>query len=230
MPLTIRTFTGATVSLLNERDDKFVQRWCGDSIARSNSTLQTPELLRSTSCDSRADPISPQTPSYDPDAAQFPLGVVADRSANFQSLPAALCQGRHVAPYGAQPPALYERPVAPYERPVAPYAARPVASFQSRPPLFEGRPFTFDGPPTGVSGLSISPATSGSSSIPADRPAKRFPCRFRDIDGCRKSYTTSGHASRHAKSHTAKKGVHCTFPGCAKKFTRSDNTASPGLT
>lgn len=56
-----------------------------------------------------------------------------------------------------------------------------------------------------------------------DRPAKRYPCRFRDSHGCEKTFTTSGHASRHSKIHTAEKAVQCTFAGCLKKFTRADN-------
>ncbi|KAK8088204.1 hypothetical protein PG997_003165 [Apiospora hydei] len=39
----------------------------------------------------------------------------------------------------------------------------------------------------------------------------------------KKTFTTSGHASRHSKIHTAEKAVHCTYPGCHKKFTRADN-------
>lgn len=61
-------------------------------------------------------------------------------------------------------------------------------------------------------------ATHGS-----ERPAKRYPCRFRDSHGCDKTFTTSGHASRHSKIHTAEKAVQCTFAGCQKKFTRADN-------
>ncbi|KAK7422197.1 hypothetical protein QQX98_001720 [Neonectria punicea] len=56
-----------------------------------------------------------------------------------------------------------------------------------------------------------------------DRPSKRYPCRYRDSHGCEKTFTTSGHASRHSKIHTAEKAVHCTFVGCQKKFTRADN-------
>jgi len=41
--------------------------------------------------------------------------------------------------------------------------------------------------------------------------------------GCEKTFTTSGHASRHSKIHTAEKGVSCSWPGCQKKFTRADN-------
>jgi hypothetical protein len=56
-----------------------------------------------------------------------------------------------------------------------------------------------------------------------DRPGKRYPCRYRDTHGCEKTFTTSGHASRHSKIHTAEKAVQCTFLGCQKKFTRADN-------
>lgn len=56
-----------------------------------------------------------------------------------------------------------------------------------------------------------------------ERVAKRYPCRYRDSHGCEKTFTTSGHASRHSKIHTAEKAVQCTFENCTKKFTRSDN-------
>lgn len=66
-----------------------------------------------------------------------------------------------------------------------------------------------------------------SSATPAmpeqQRPGKRYPCRYRDSHGCEKTFTTSGHASRHSKIHTAEKAVQCTYPGCQKKFTRADN-------
>lgn len=64
--------------------------------------------------------------------------------------------------------------------------------------------------------------SSNASSVP-ERTAKRYPCRYRDSHGCEKTFTTSGHASRHSKIHTAEKAVQCTFPGCHKKFTRADN-------
>ncbi|KAH6636713.1 hypothetical protein F5144DRAFT_191266 [Chaetomium tenue] len=56
-----------------------------------------------------------------------------------------------------------------------------------------------------------------------EEPEKRFPCRFREELGCMKTFTTSGHASRHARIHTNQKSVHCTYDGCDKKFTRADN-------
>lgn len=53
--------------------------------------------------------------------------------------------------------------------------------------------------------------------------SKRYPCRFKESHGCDRTFTTSGHASRHSKIHTAEKAVQCTFAGCQKKFTRADN-------
>ncbi|OLN92895.1 Transcriptional regulator NRG1 [Colletotrichum chlorophyti] len=64
---------------------------------------------------------------------------------------------------------------------------------------------------------------SSATSPAPERPGKRYPCRYRDSHGCEKTFTTSGHASRHSKIHTAEKAVHCTFTGCQKKFTRADN-------
>jgi len=57
----------------------------------------------------------------------------------------------------------------------------------------------------------------------SDRGQKRYPCRYKDSHGCEKTFTTSGHASRHSKIHTAEKAVSCTWNGCPKKFTRADN-------
>jgi hypothetical protein len=65
-------------------------------------------------------------------------------------------------------------------------------------------------------------SSSATSPLP-DRPGKRYPCRYRESHGCEKTFTTSGHASRHSKIHTAEKAVQCTFAGCQKKFTRADN-------
>jgi hypothetical protein len=52
---------------------------------------------------------------------------------------------------------------------------------------------------------------------------KRYPCRFRATHGCDKTFTTSSHASRHGKIHTAEKAVVCMYHGCQKKFFRADN-------
>lgn len=64
---------------------------------------------------------------------------------------------------------------------------------------------------------------SSTSTGAMERPGKRYPCRYRESHGCEKTFTTSGHASRHSKIHTAEKAVQCTYPSCQKKFTRADN-------
>ncbi|POR36493.1 Transcriptional regulator NRG1 [Tolypocladium paradoxum] len=72
--------------------------------------------------------------------------------------------------------------------------------------------------------MSFDDDSSAAPAMPEQqRPGKRYPCRYRDSHGCVKTFTTSGHASRHSKIHTAEKAVQCTYPGCQKKFTRADN-------
>jgi uncharacterized Zn-finger protein len=76
--------------------------------------------------------------------------------------------------------------------------------------------------PETVGSGSCEDESSSSAQMP-ERSGRRYPCRFRDSHGCEKTFTTSGHASRHSKIHTAEKAVQCTFPSCQKKFTRADN-------
>lgn len=66
-------------------------------------------------------------------------------------------------------------------------------------------------------------ADSGSKKGPKSKNGiqKRYPCKFRDI--CDKTFTTSGHASRHAKIHGGEKTIECSYQGCTKRFTRADN-------
>lgn len=72
-------------------------------------------------------------------------------------------------------------------------------------------------------GRSVSYDDDLTTTTASERPGKRYPCRYRDTHGCEKTFTTSGHASRHSKIHTAEKAVPCSFKGCPKKFTRADN-------
>lgn len=53
-----------------------------------------------------------------------------------------------------------------------------------------------------------------------DCSQKRYPCKD---PSCDRTFTTSGHASRHAKIHEGNKPISCTFAGCPKRFTRQDN-------
>lgn len=92
-----------------------------------------------------------------------------------------------------------------------------------------GGDFSHDGPPAKRPSYADSSRSnsyedeSAVTSPMTERPGKRYPCRYRDTHGCEKTFTTSGHASRHSKIHTAEKAVQCTFAGCQKKFTRADN-------
>lgn len=83
------------------------------------------------------------------------------------------------------------------------------------------RPSTFSD--SRASSYEDDTAASPTATAPSERSSKRYPCRYRDSHGCEKTFTTSGHASRHSKIHTAEKAVPCTHPGCSKKFTRADN-------
>ncbi|TKW59911.1 Transcriptional regulator NRG1 [Colletotrichum tanaceti] len=106
----------------------------------------------------------------------------------------------------------------------------PTSYEPSRASAFPGQPIydEYDMPSKRPSYANSSRAnsyeddSSATSPLP-ERPGKRYPCRYRDSHGCEKTFTTSGHASRHSKIHTAEKAVQCTFHGCQKKFTRADN-------
>lgn len=70
----------------------------------------------------------------------------------------------------------------------------------------------------------LEPHPNYSANVPiTERGQKRYICRFANEFSCDKTFTTSGHASRHSKIHTAEKAVPCSYEGCPKKFTRSDN-------
>ncbi|RKO95286.1 hypothetical protein CAUPRSCDRAFT_4592, partial [Caulochytrium protostelioides] len=49
---------------------------------------------------------------------------------------------------------------------------------------------------------------------------KRFLCRFA---GCTKSFSTSGHLSRHARIHEGLRPFVCPFADCGSSFARHDN-------
>jgi uncharacterized Zn-finger protein len=49
---------------------------------------------------------------------------------------------------------------------------------------------------------------------------RRYPCLF---EGCGKTFSTSGHLSRHVKIHKGEKKHVCPIMGCESRFTRKDN-------
>ncbi|EIM88102.1 uncharacterized protein STEHIDRAFT_53975 [Stereum hirsutum FP-91666 SS1] len=67
------------------------------------------------------------------------------------------------------------------------------------------------------SNLGGSPTpSSGTSSTPGTK--KRHVC-----SACQKSFTTSGHLSRHTRVHTGERNHKCPFPGCETRCSRQDN-------
>ncbi|KAJ3107937.1 hypothetical protein HDU96_007738 [Phlyctochytrium bullatum] len=59
-----------------------------------------------------------------------------------------------------------------------------------------------------------------SSSIGAQLADGRYECGW---PGCGKTFSTSGHLSRHARIHLGFKPFECDWPGCSARFARSDN-------
>ena len=95
--------------------------------------------------------------------------------------------------------------------------------YPSHPQYSMGRPSFADSRSSSFADPSMYDDESYGNGLVSGKEGKRYPCRYRDSHGCTKSFTTSGHASRHSKIHTAEKAVHCTYQGCQKKFTRADN-------
>lgn len=56
---------------------------------------------------------------------------------------------------------------------------------------------------------------------------RRFGCKY---DGCGRSFSTSGHLTRHNKIHTGEKIHFCPILNCASKFSRRDNMNQRNLT
>ncbi|KAI1268809.1 hypothetical protein F5Y18DRAFT_168248 [Xylariaceae sp. FL1019] len=109
-------------------------------------------------------------------------------------------------------------PYSPMTPSVHDYAARPFYD-----EYIQDKQLALPRRPAYVSTMRTESYDDDSSNNSSEKPGKRYPCRYRDTHGCEKTFTTSGHASRHSKIHTAEKAVQCTFAGCHKKFTRADN-------
>lgn len=61
---------------------------------------------------------------------------------------------------------------------------------------------------------------SGGARDESDDTGKRYQCL---VPGCSKSFTTSGHARRHSRTHLGHKLFICPHEGCGSTFTRRDN-------
>lgn len=76
--------------------------------------------------------------------------------------------------------------------------------------------------PEAVKTQTAQPQTVEVPVPPAQRSKKgQHPCPLAKQYNCIDTFTTSGHASRHAKKHRGEKSAVC--PDCGKDFTRKDN-------
>ena len=154
--------------------------------------------MRADSYDSQlqTDPHSPTTPPYaDYNAQQMSFGVGSYKESMYEQHDAM---------------SFYPPPTQQYTMPVRPQFDTRLPSFSD--PIFQQN-------------IPEAPQQQQQQREDEQYPkgAKRYPCRFKESHGCDRTFTTSGHASRHSKIHTAEKAVQCTFAGCQKKFTRADN-------
>lgn len=68
---------------------------------------------------------------------------------------------------------------------------------------------------------SPEPVSPKASPPSKSQTKNKYQCPYKKTMGCDITFTTSGHAARHAKVHTGEKNVLC--PVCNKAFTRKDN-------
>ena len=206
-----RNSSGRAISLLND-DSTHCARSPGTNngsawdvaISPKTSNIQslpsrarppTPDLMRSSSSSSQQtiDSPSPKTPAFM--SEQRPSLV------HF----AVLTSRSHVS-----------------RKPPESSNMRPLTS--PRQTLSSVSPFADNADAQPQAAREASPPTSPAATSPTlsvKQVLKNFPCQLALEYGCEETFTTSGHASRHAKKHTGEKKVAC--PRCPKRFARKDN-------
>jgi hypothetical protein len=210
--MNARDSSGRRVSLLN--DEPAAQNSQFNSLPYRNSPSQYSNMIRSHSNTSElSDPVSPSTPglvradSFDSQNTQDPRSPITpvflnDVGRNTSYTSAGYRDHTHFD---------YRERMTSYDE----YSSKGSYQFV-RPPYADSRSSSY------AESQTYDEDSYPNGSI-SERGQKRYPCRFRESMGCEKTFTTSGHASRHSKIHTAEKGVSCSWPGCQKKFTRADN-------
>lgn len=198
-----RDSSGKQVSLLNDEPS---QHRLPTFYGSAPSAYAPSHMIRSDSNTSnRSSPSTPgllRSDSYDSQNTNDPASPLT---------PSYLFDMGRRHSYGSAGP--YKEPAAPYED----YPSGYQFSMAPMPPSYaDSRTSSFAEAP-------LYDEDSHMSGVHTEKSGKRYPCRFRDSHGCEKTFTTSGHASRHSKIHTAEKAVQCTHQGCQKKFTRADN-------
>lgn len=209
MPLTLRQLSGRTASSTPTNSSSSSNYGYGSD--------QPPELFRSSSYDSQASgfagdvAISPMTPSgsYWDGASGVPGSTVSAARSMYSMRAYDEYDAKYDYPGGGGEARQSHRMPAP--APVSPGDTTGTGHDDDDTDSYSGSASNGGGASGGANG-----ANGGV------RP-KRYPCRFADELGCDKTFTTSGHASRHSKIHTSEKSIQCPYDGCHKKFTRSDN-------
>ncbi|KAH6678408.1 putative transcriptional regulator NRG1 [Halenospora varia] len=208
-----RNSSGKQVSLLNDEPSKSKHA----SSTSLYSFQNAPEMSRDLSNHSSPSIASPPTPtlmradSYDSQNTSDAFSPITPHSLHdFGRQSSLMSMGTHKDQahydYRERMPSYDEYPSSQYPNPM---------SLPIRPPYAESRTSSFSQP-------QVYDEESYHNISERGGP-KRYHCRYRETIGCDKTFTTSGHASRHSKIHTAEKAVPCTYKGCQKKFTRNDN-------
>lgn len=220
-----RNCSGRKISLLNDSSDvaaapSKIQLPLLSAHSRASSSCastpslspQTPQLVRSSSSDSRtfASP-SPLTPSLIAFESSFHALPQQPQQQHYyiHSHSYAKMDDPSASLYPPIPDATGAMPQA-YPMPQMPPQMQP----QSTQHIYRSS----NSPASEPSHVSAVSATSN----PKSQPKKnQYPCPMAKQFGCTDFFTTSGHAARHAKKHTGKKDAFC--PECNKAFTRKDN-------
>ncbi|KAK6586274.1 hypothetical protein PZA11_001331 [Diplocarpon coronariae] len=207
-----RDSSGRKVSLLNDEPALDEEENAPFQLASYSPAAYDPSMLRSystTSAQSRtSSPLVPElvrADSFDSSNTNDPLSPITPTSSKDLSRPSSYVgyKGQAQFDYREGLPRIEDYSSSRF------YAMPLPSAYSSRPSSYpEHQMYEED--------LYQKPA-------PQERGPKRYPCRHRETHNCDKTFTTSGHASRHSKIHTAEKGVVCTWKGCQKKFTRGDN-------
>lgn len=228
-----RNCTGRKISLLNDSSDVAaaypakiqLPGLTAHSRASSCSSTpslspQTPQLVRSSSSDSRGfQTPSPLTPSY----GSFDQPTCQPHSAApphyCYLLHAAHGHGKMDDHHGSMYPPIPDAAAAvavPSAYPVPPHIPAPLSVQPLQQPQQQYR--SSNSPASEPSRVSTVSVTSNNK---PPQKKNHYPCPMAKQFGCTDYFTTSGHAARHAKKHTGKKDAFC--PECNKAFTRKDN-------
>jgi len=210
-----RDSTGRHISLLNDDSIQAMSRIhpqphgapdlirssSSNSLLSSAASPATPDLMRANSYDSQrtSEPRSPVTPDS--------LTSAAGRADSFMSNGGAYKDSVQQPQYEQRMHSFDYNPSGQYQMASRQSYQEPRSSPYAHPHVYDEEPYP-----------------NRSANVPiTERGQKRYVCRFANEFNCDKTFTTSGHASRHSKIHTAEKAVPCSYDGCPKKFTRSDN-------